>query len=144
MKTLRCDTHGRSPWSGQVICAECDAVWHLNVENPPTAPRCTCGANLVGARRNGPSDLRNVLHRSPRPADELMHISKKEASVLNTTKRKLYTLWSWIVIYWIYLRALRERFRPMTKDGRPKPNTCASCGYPTASSTICIACACKP
>lgn len=48
-KKLLCNTHGSSPWTGQVVCTACDAVWHLNVDSPPTADGlCTCGAKLVG------------------------------------------------------------------------------------------------
>jgi hypothetical protein len=43
---LACDQHGKSPWSGQVMCLDCGAAWHLNVDDPPTAPLCTCGAQL--------------------------------------------------------------------------------------------------
>jgi hypothetical protein len=46
-KEMRCIQHGITPWTGQVYCAACGAVWHMNVENPPTAPLCTCGASLV-------------------------------------------------------------------------------------------------
>lgn len=46
-RMLACSTHGAKPWTGQVICNACGAVWHLNVENPPTANgRCTCGREL--------------------------------------------------------------------------------------------------
>lgn len=48
-RTLTCSSHGKLSWSGQVLCVGCDAVWHLNVDNPPTEDgRCTCGAELVG------------------------------------------------------------------------------------------------
>jgi hypothetical protein len=47
-RTLECDAHGRSPWSGQVICTGCGAVWRLDVRDPPTAPNCTCGKPLGG------------------------------------------------------------------------------------------------
>jgi len=48
-RRLFCASHGRQRWTGQVICINCDAVWHLNVHNPPTEDgRCTCGAELIG------------------------------------------------------------------------------------------------
>jgi hypothetical protein len=55
MMTLRCDSHGKLPWTGQVICAldagGCGAVWHLNIANPPTeSGDCTCGKALVGPK----------------------------------------------------------------------------------------------
>lgn len=47
-KMIDCDKHGAQPWTGQVMCEGCGAVWHLNVENPPTADgSCTCGRPLV-------------------------------------------------------------------------------------------------
>ena len=50
-KTLRCESHGASWWTGQVICMACGAVWHLNVENPPDAPSCTCGELLLKSNK---------------------------------------------------------------------------------------------
>ena len=45
---ITCGAHGRWLWTGEVICTECDAVWHLNVHNPPKHGHCTCGAKLTG------------------------------------------------------------------------------------------------
>ena len=54
-RALICDSHGRRPWSGQVICTACGAVWHLNVDSPPNAPLCTCGAHLTRRDAEGKS-----------------------------------------------------------------------------------------
>lgn len=48
---LACARHGRTEWTGQVICVRCGSVWHLTVpaECPPTTDKtCRCGADLVG------------------------------------------------------------------------------------------------
>lgn len=56
-RRIRCLTHGAAMWTGQVICVDCGAVWHLNKpegdsEIPAGGGRlCTCGADLrVSAR----------------------------------------------------------------------------------------------
>lgn len=55
VRTLKCDTHGDTAWTGTVICTACGKVWNLTVpaECPPgkgEAPPCTCGKPLVGDR----------------------------------------------------------------------------------------------
>lgn len=49
---LDCDSHGRAPWHGEVICVACGAVWKLegNAHVPPAecGKNCTCGKSLVG------------------------------------------------------------------------------------------------
>lgn len=45
-RLIDCHEHGTSRWTGQVACAKCEAVWHLN--DPPVYAKCTCGANLIG------------------------------------------------------------------------------------------------
>lgn len=49
-RTITCSSHGRAPWSGQVQCIGCGAVWHLTnrAEEPPTHDgTCTCGRALL-------------------------------------------------------------------------------------------------
>jgi hypothetical protein len=60
MRAIRCATHGPRPWTGQVMCIGCGAVWHLNVDNPPTEDgSCTCGRKLSG--RGG--SARSICHQ---------------------------------------------------------------------------------
>ena len=49
-RVLRCSSHGRVLWSGEVICVGCNAVWHLGGgDEPPTEDgTCTCGKKLSG------------------------------------------------------------------------------------------------
>lgn len=58
---MKCQTHGKVPWRGTVVCEKCTTPYRLD---DPTSPRyidgrnapCQCGAKLTPS---GPEDKRD-------------------------------------------------------------------------------------
>lgn len=47
---LDCDTHGRSTWAGDIVCAACGVIFKGNEEGRPVCPTiCHCGKRLMPA-----------------------------------------------------------------------------------------------
>ena len=47
-----CDTHGKKPWRGELVCARCQRVYTTHDPSLPTHGKeiCACGARFIGPK----------------------------------------------------------------------------------------------
>jgi hypothetical protein len=61
VQKIRCGSHGKVPWYGDVVCIKCGAVFMRDGDSYPEAPEdgsCTCGTRLFPDRDDGTGAIR--------------------------------------------------------------------------------------
>jgi hypothetical protein len=87
-KTIDCESHGETPWRGEVVCCDCDRMYRLPYDGqdpslelfePKNPPYCDCGALLSPGPDVPESERDNFTGRSvcPRCFEDHQHYKRR-------------------------------------------------------------------